>query len=74
MNNLFSEEECMKAGNLEKDKSREGLETRQELRRSIIIGSVLRSLHRKQGTMPYLIQTIEPYLKKADRQLFGLPF
>ena len=64
----------MGLGNVEKDKLMDGLDTRQELRRSIIIGSVLRSLHRKQGTMPYLIQTIEPYLKKADRQLFGLPF
>ena len=49
-------------------------EAKKELRRSIIIGSVLRSVHRKQGTMPYLVQVIEPYLKKADRQLFGLPF
>ena len=46
----------------------------QELRRNIIIGSTLRSIHRQQGTMPYLIQVIEPYLKKADRKLFGLPF
>jgi len=49
-------------------------EAKKELWRSIIIGSVLRSVHRKQGTMPYLVQVIEPYLKKADRQLFGLPF
>ena len=70
----FLEGEQMKLGNLEKNKSEEGLETRQELKRSIIISFVLRSLHRKQGTMSYLIQTIEPYLKKADRQLFGLPF
>ncbi len=45
-----------------------------ELRRNIIIGSILRSVHRKEGTMPYLIQMIEPYLRKSDRQLFGLPF
>ena len=64
----------MKAGNLEKDKSLEGLEAPQALRRSIIIGSVLHSLYRKQGIMPYLIQTIGFYLKKAGRQLFGLPF
>lgn len=49
-------------------------EANREFRRNIIIGSVLRSLHKKQGTMPYLIQVVEPYLKKADRQLFGLPF
>ena len=45
-----------------------------ELRRNIIIGSILRSVHRKEGTMSYLVQMIEPYLRKADRQLFGLPF
>ena len=59
---------------LVKNKPLETTDVRQELRRNIIIGSVLRSLHRKQGTMPYLIQVIEPYLKKSDRQLFGLPF
>ena len=64
----------MRSENAEKDKPLDALNTRQDLRRSIIIGSVLRSLHRKQGTMPYLIQVIEPYLKKSDRQLFGLPF
>lgn len=47
-------------------------EANRELRRNIVIGAVLRSLHRKQGTMPYLIQAVEPYLKKSDRQLFGL--
>lgn len=49
-------------------------EAQKEFRRNIIIGSVLRSLHRQQGTMPYLLQIVEPYLRKADRQLFGLPF
>lgn len=52
----------------------ERMQTKQELRRNIIVGSILRSLHKKQGTMPYLVQMVEPYLKKADRQLFGLPF
>ncbi len=74
MNNLFLEEEHMKPENAEKDKSLDTLDARQELRRNIVIGAVLRSLHRKQGTMSYLIQIIEPYLKKSDRQLFGLPF
>ena len=49
-------------------------ESKKELKRNIIIGSVLRKIHRDQGTMPYLIQVIEPYLKKADRKLFSLPF
>ena len=49
-------------------------EAQKEFRRNIIIGSVLRSLHRQQGTMPYLIHVVEPYLRKADRRLFGLPF
>ena len=52
----------------------EKIEAKRELRRNIIVGSVLRSLHKKQGTMHYLVQMVEPYLKKADRQLFGLPF
>lgn len=46
----------------------------QELRRNIVVGAILRKLHKEQGTMPYLIQMLEPYLKKADRKLFGLPF
>jgi hypothetical protein len=47
-------------------------EARLELRRNIITGAVLRSLHKKQGTMAYLLEVIEPYLKKSDRKLFGL--
>ncbi len=49
-------------------------ETNRDLTRKIVIGSLLLSLHKQQGTVPYLIQMVEPYLKKADRQLFGLPF
>ncbi len=49
-------------------------EANAELRRNIVIGSVLRSIHRQHGTMAYLIQVVEPYLRKADRKLFGLPF
>jgi hypothetical protein len=64
----------MKAQNHLDENQAEKIEARQELRRNIIIGSILRTLHRKQGTMSYLIQAIEPYLKKSDRQLFGLYF
>ncbi len=64
----------MKAQNDLDENETEKIEARQELRRNIIIGSILRTLHRKQGTMSYLIQAIEPYLKKSDRQLFGLHF
>ena len=46
----------------------------QELRRNIVVGAILRKLHKEQETMPYLIQMAEPYLKKSDRKLFGLPF
>lgn len=49
-------------------------DAKRELRRNIIVGSILRSLHKQQGTMPYLVQMVEPYLKKSDRQLFGLLF
>ncbi len=34
-----------------------------ELRRNIIVGSILRSMHREQGTGGYLLQVIEPYLR-----------
>ena len=49
-------------------------ELNKELKRNIVVGAILRNIHRQQGTMPYLIQVVEPYLKKADRKLFGLPF
>lgn len=49
-------------------------ELNKEKRRNIIVGAILRSIHKQQGTMPYLLQVIEPYLKKGDRKLFGLPF
>ena len=48
-------------------------EAKRELRRNIITGAILRKLHREQGTMSYLIQTIEPYLTRNHRQLFGFP-
>lgn len=38
------------------------------------IGHILRKIHREQGTMPYLIQVIEPHLTKKERSLFGLPY
>ncbi len=38
------------------------------------IGHIIRKIHREQGTMPYLIQVIEPHLTKQERSLFGLPF
>lgn len=47
---------------------------RRELRRNIIIGAILRYIHKQQGTEAYLLQIVEPYLRKSDRQLFGLPF
>ena len=62
------QEDSIERTSLEKE------EAQKEFRRNIIIGSVLRSLHRQQGTMPYLIHVVEPYLRKADRRLFGLPF
>ena len=43
-------------------------EAKKELRKNIVIGHILRFLHKKQGTMPYLLQTIDPYLKKSDQQ------
>lgn len=49
-------------------------DSKRELRKNIVIGAILRRLHKDQGTTPYLLQVVEPYLKKADRQLFGLPF
>jgi hypothetical protein len=67
----------MATGSLEKslfekdDLQRE--ELKRELRRKIVAGSVLLSLHKRQGTMPYLLQVIEPYLRKSERKLFGLP-
>lgn len=64
----------MKAQNHVDENESQKIEIRQEIRRNIIIGSILRTVHRKQGTMSYLIQAIEPYLKKSDRQLFGLHF
>lgn len=64
----------MKAQHHVDENEAEKIAARQELRRNIIMGSILRTLHRKQGTMSYLIQAIEPYLKKSDRQLFGLHF
>ena len=62
------EENCLEKDQFEKK------ETQKELRRKIIIGSVLCTMHRKQGTMPYLINLVEPYLRKEDRKLFGLLF
>jgi len=47
-------------------------ERNRELKKRIIIGDILLSLHRNQGTEGYLIAAIAPYLKKGDRTLFGL--
>lgn len=52
----------------------EKISHKQELRKNIVVGAVLRKLHKEQGTMANLLSAIEPYLKKADRQLFGLTF
>ena len=39
-----------------------------------IVGGILMKIHEEQGTMPYLLEMIEPRLTKANRKLFGLPF
>lgn len=49
-------------------------ERNEELSRKIIIGSILQKIHKEQGTMPYLLEVIEPYLTKENRKLFGLFF
>lgn len=50
----------------------ERAERNREFRKKVIIGDVLWSMHRKQGTQAYLIEAIAPYLRKGDRSLFGL--
>ncbi len=50
----------------------EKAEKSREYRKRLIIGSVLLSLHKQQGTEGYLIAAIAPYLRKGDRGLFGL--
>jgi len=50
----------------------EKAEKDRKYRKIRIIGSILLSLHKKQGTEGFLISAIEPHLKKGDRGLFGL--
>ena len=45
-----------------------------ELQRNIVAGHIIRKLHKQEGSYGYLLQLLEPYLDKKDRQLFGLPF
>ncbi len=45
-----------------------------ELQRNIIAGHIIRKLHKQEGSYAYLIQLLDPYLDKKQRQLFGLPF
>jgi len=47
-------------------------ERNRALQKKIIIGDILWSLHRDQGTESYLIAVIEPHLRKRQRALFGL--
>jgi hypothetical protein len=43
-----------------------------EFRKNIVLGAILRKIHKEQGTMLYLLQIIEPHLSQAQRQLFGI--
>lgn len=43
-----------------------------EYLKKVLIGNILWSIHRKQGTEACLVQAIEPYLSREDRALFGL--
>ena len=45
-----------------------------EFQRNIKTGYIIRKLHKQEGSYSCLIQLLEPYLEKKDRQLFGLPF
>jgi hypothetical protein len=50
----------------------EKAERDREYRKKQIVGGILLSLHKKQGTEGFLIAAIEPHLRKGDRGLFGL--